>query len=232
MRQRDDVVGVRWNWSGGLLRRAVLEVGRRLVDSGRLEHADHAVELTIEEIEELLVSGSGPPAAAIAARATYRDRVEAANAPDTLGEPEPAPPLDAFPAAMARFTSALMTALEAESAAPYVEPLRGIGIGTETYRGRARVVLDSNDAIERLEPGDVLVAPFVGPSYNSLLPILGALVADAGGVLSHAAIVAREYGRPAVIGAKGATSGVPDGALVEVDPTAGVVRIVDGGEIR
>ncbi|PZS01092.1 MAG: hypothetical protein DLM70_12580 [Chloroflexi bacterium] len=74
--------------------------------------------------------------------------------------------------------------------------------------------------------GDVLVAPFTGPAYNSILPILGALVVENGGSMCHAAIVAREFGLPAVIGASGATTAIPDGALVEVDPLRGIVSVV------
>ena len=80
-------------------------------------------------------------------------------------------------------------------------------------------------AVEQLEPGDVLVAPFTGPSFNSLLPVLGALVVEEGGPVCHAAIVAREFGLPAVVGARGAMT-IPPGATVEVDPAAGVVRII------
>lgn len=65
---------------------------------------------------------------------------------------------------------------------------------------------------------------FTGPSFNSILPILGALVVEEGGALCHAAIVAREFGLPAVIGAREATSLIADGVEVEVDPIRGVVR--------
>jgi pyruvate,water dikinase len=228
MRQRDDNVGVRWNWSGGLLRRALLEAGRRLVDTGRLERVDHVVELTPDELGPLLRTGTGPSANAVAARAAERDRIEAAHAPDTLGEPEAPPPIDALPRPLARATAAMVTILEAEglATAPTGELLTGTGIGSTTYRGTARVATSADDALDRLEPGDVLVAPFTGPAYNSILPILGALVVDAGGAMCHAAIVAREFSLPAVIGATGATSRIPDGALVEVDPAGGCVRIV------
>ena len=112
---------------------------------------------------------------------------------------------------MARATTAMLTVLEAESTAGRAAsgPLAGTGIGTETYRGTARVATNSDDALDRLQPGDVLVAPFTGPSYNSILPIIGALVVEAGGSMCHAAIVAREFGLPAVIGAAGAPPRFP-----------------------
>jgi pyruvate,water dikinase len=109
------------------------------------------------------------------------------------------------------------------------EPLHGIGIGDRTYRGRACVVRDAADAMDRLEPGDVLIAPFTGPAFNSLLPIVGALVVEEGGTMCHAAIVAREFGVPALIGAAGATT-IESGTSVVVDPTAGVIRVVGAAE--
>jgi phosphohistidine swiveling domain-containing protein len=186
------------------------------------------MELTPDEIRPLLRSGQGASASEIAARAARRDLVEAARAPDTLGDPESPPPIEALPAPMARATEALLTVLEVEAtSSSAASGLSGTGIGDTIYRGRARVATTSDDALDRLEPGDVLVAPFTGPSYNSILPILGALVVDAGGPMCHAAIVAREFALPAVIGAARASTEIPDGACVEIDPVAGTVRIID-----
>lgn len=224
MRQREDIRGVCWNWPGGLLRRAMLEAGRRLTERGLARSAEHAAELFPHELTELLVAGRGPDAAALAERAALRDRIEAMPPPRILGDIEAPPPIDCLPAPMARATSALMATLLADATAPDSKPLCGIGIGTEVYQGRACVVTDVADALDRLQPGDVLIAAFTGPSFNSLLPILGALVVEEGGVMCHAAIVAREFGLPAVIGAPGATTLITDGAMVEVDPLRGVVR--------
>lgn len=226
LRQRDDVVGIRWNWSVGLLRRALLEVGRRLTDRSHLAKVDDVVELDPDEVAPLLVEGTGPSAAEVRARVARRTAVHASQPPAQLGDAEAAPPLDALPRPMARAATALLAALEADSADPTDEPLHGTGIGTRAYVGRARVVTDDDDALDRLEPGDVLVAPLTGPVYNSLLPIVGGLVVEIGGPTCHAAIAARELGIPALIGAASATTQIPDGATVEVDPTRGVVRIV------
>ncbi len=224
MRQREDIRGVCWNWSGGLVRRAMLEAGRRLADRAQLHSPEHAAELFPQELTELLVRGRGPSAAELADRAELRDRIEAMPPPRVLGEPEAPPPIDALPAPMARATAALMANLMADATAPDKEALCGVGIGSVIYRGRACVVSDAADALDRLQPGDVMIAAFTGPSFNSILPILGALVVEEGGVLCHAAIVSREFGLPAVIGARGATSLVVNGAQVEVDPVRGVVR--------
>jgi phosphohistidine swiveling domain-containing protein len=238
-RQREDIRGVCWNWPGGLVRRALLEVGRRLVDTGHVREVGHAVELFPDELDRLLRGGPGPSADELAERATRRDLVEAAPPPRMLGEPEAPPPIAALPSAIARATAAMMAILGADATpaepgthgmAPadtgQVGAAIGIGVGEGTYRGRACVVHDLMDAFDQLDLGDVLVAPFTGPSVNSLLPVLGALVVEEGGAMCHAAIVAREFCLPAVIGAHGATDRIPHGAQVEVDAHLGVVRLV------
>ena len=102
----------------------------------------------------------------------------------------------------------------------------GLGVGTETYVGRARVAERAEDALARLEPGDVLVVPFTTPAYNAVLGVCGAVVTEEGGALAHAAVLARELGLPAVVGAAGALTSIADGSQVEVDPVAGTVRLV------
>jgi phosphohistidine swiveling domain-containing protein len=104
--------------------------------------------------------------------------------------------------------------------------LAGTGVGSASYRGRVRRADAPEDAIEALEPGDVLVVPYTTPAYNTVLPLAGAIVTAEGGPLSHAAVLARELGIPAVVGVAAALS-LPDGAMVEVDPTAGEVRVLE-----
>jgi pyruvate,water dikinase len=229
-RQREDIRGLCWNWPCGLVRRGLLEAGRRLLARGAVHDAEHAVELFPDELDRMLRGGDGPSADELAERAAERDRIEATPPPRVLGDPEGEPSLDAFPKAMARATAALMVNLGADATPPLpeVEPsvVTGVGIGTVPYRGRACVVRDLMLAFDQLEPGDVLVAPFTGPSTNSLLPAIGALVVEEGGAVCHAAIVSREFGIAAVIGAHGATTRIPHGAQVEVDPAHGTVRLL------
>jgi len=77
-----------------------------------------------------------------------------------------------------------------------------------------------------LRRGDVLVVPCTTPAYNAVLTLAAAVVTADGGPLSHAAVLARELGISAVVGARGALTEIPDGALVDVDPVVGEVRIV------
>ena len=122
-------------------------------------------------------------------------------------------------------TRVVLTVVGALEADPGREPLQGMGIGTETYVGTARVVHDAGEALATMEPGDIVVAPYTAPTYNAVLSMAGAIVTEEGGLLCHAAVIARELGLPAVIGASGAMTAIPDGATIEVDPVAGRVLV-------
>jgi rifampicin phosphotransferase len=103
--------------------------------------------------------------------------------------------------------------------------ISGIGGCPGVAEGRARVVTDPGDPGD-LGPGDVLVAPLTDPSWTPLFVPVEAIVVDVGGQMSHAVIVSRELGRPCVVSATGATSRIPDGAVVRVDGDAATVTIV------
>jgi pyruvate,water dikinase len=104
--------------------------------------------------------------------------------------------------------------------------VRGEGASPGVARGRARVVAGLDD-FRRVRAGDVLVAATTTPAWTPLFPSIAALVTETGGILSHAAIVAREYGLPAVVGARDAMKLLPDGGMVQVDGSAGTVMLVE-----
>jgi rifampicin phosphotransferase len=104
--------------------------------------------------------------------------------------------------------------------------LRGNAGSPGRVRGTARIVRSLDEA-DRLRPGDVLVAEFTAPPWTPLFATVSAVVTDAGGILSHCAVVAREYGIPAVVGTARATATIRDGQQVEVDGNAGLVRLLD-----
>ena len=93
-------------------------------------------------------------------------------------------------------------------------------------RGRVRIVRSLAEG-EALQHGEVLVSPTTAPPWTPLFARAAAIVTDAGGILSHCAVVAREYSIPAVVGSKRATSVLRDGQLIEVDGTSGSIRIVE-----
>ena len=220
---------------GTVTRRALLEAGRRLVDRGRLDAADHAVDLDLEEVAALLGGSTGaeaPDAAEVARRVFWRLSADYRELPPLFGEPPGEPlPADWLPPAAARVHLAIGFALNAvlgdvgadTSAQDGV--VRGIPVGGGVREGTARI-LRGADELDRVEPDDVLVTTSTGPAFNLVLPMLAGLVTDRGGLLSHAAIVAREFGLPAVVGCSVATLAIPDGARVRIDGDAGTVTLL------
>jgi phosphoenolpyruvate synthase/pyruvate phosphate dikinase len=106
--------------------------------------------------------------------------------------------------------------------------LTGTPASSGVATGVARVVNGPGD-FGRVSGGDVLVCATTTPAWTPLFPSLAGLVTDTGGILCHAAVVAREYGLPAVVGAEVATRVIPDGALVRVDGAAGQVHVLREG---
>jgi phosphohistidine swiveling domain-containing protein len=227
MDMRDDNGPLTAEWTFGLLRRALLEAGRRLVRNGSLVDAEHALELTPDEARHLF-DGGVPGAETMARRAAERMRLAELDPPMTLGPVEPEPPLDVLPRPLPELVGMVRTAMRhmGMDGTTSADPLAGVGVGTATYVGRVCTATSADEAIERLEPGDVLVVRATSPSFNAVLAIAGAVVTSSGGALSHAAVLARELGIPAIVGAPGALS-IPDGTTVEIDPAAGTVRVVD-----
>lgn len=226
---RDDNGPHTIEWPLGLIRMALLEVGRRLVATGGAHTPEHALELSRDEVP-LALRGIGPSADQLAERRSWRQTVDIEGAPRRLGPEEPAPPLDVLPAAMARLTGMVQRVIAEAGLDGELKTtgLHGIGVGAGTYRGIARLAGSPEEALMQLEPGDVLVVPCTTPAFNLVLSLAGAIVTAEGGALSHAAVLARELGIPAVIGAPGALLEIPDGAEVEVDSVAGTVRLLTG----
>jgi len=102
--------------------------------------------------------------------------------------------------------------------------LIGLAVSSGTVEGRARVVRDMSEA--DLEPGDILVTTFTDPSWSPVFVTIDALVTEVGGTMTHGAVVAREYGLPAVVGIEGATRRIPDGQRIRVNGTAGYVELL------
>ncbi|MCU1502879.1 MAG: hypothetical protein JWM12_2233 [Ilumatobacteraceae bacterium] len=227
---RDDNGPNTAEWPLGLLRLALLELGRRMVAAGRAHAAEHALELTPDELRAARRSVDGPGADALATRGAARVESAGFTAPKTIGDPEPAPPLDTLPAPLAHLVGMVQTVRSQMAMGPdalaAASNLHGTGVGTQSARGTARVARSPEEALDKLEPGDILVVTSTTPAYNLVLSLAGGVVTTEGGPLSHAAVLARELGIPAVVGAAGALAEIPDGTEVEIDPVAGEVRIV------
>jgi phosphohistidine swiveling domain-containing protein len=217
-------------WAIGLMRRALLEAGRRLRGRGRLQDPEHAVELSVEEVGALLRGGDGPSSDEVADRFVWRTTHTTDDAPEILGgEPAGPPDPSILPPAVRRTElaiGAMLNTLFAPSDREADETtVRGIPVHPGVYEGVARIIHNSSQ-FGRIQPGDVLIARSTSPYFNVVLPMLGAIVTDRGGALSHAAIVAREYGIPGVVGTREATAMIPNGARVRVDGTKGEATIL------
>ena len=102
--------------------------------------------------------------------------------------------------------------------------LIGLPVSAGTVEGRARVILDMAEA--EVEPGDILVTAFTDPSWSPLFVAVEGLVTEVGGLMTHGAVIAREYGLPAVVGVEHATRLIRDGQRIRVNGTDGYVEIL------
>jgi phosphohistidine swiveling domain-containing protein len=215
----------------GLLRLALIELGRRLFERGRINFMYDTLDLRAEEIDGILGGSDSPTADELSARVAQRKAISAAGAPPLLGPPPPEPPpVDQLPPPLARVMSALgfyIDGVLGDLQTPVGDDNVVVGVGGSggVYEGRARLVLNFDDLFN-LEQGDVLVTTATGESFNAFLSLLGAAVTDHGSFASHAAIMGREMGFPAVVGTVDATRRIPNGAQVRVDGDAGTVTIL------
>ena len=215
-------------WASGIMRRAVLSAGRRLEDKGRVHDAEHFIDAGFDEMCSLVTGAADRPptssrsASRTAARAPPR-RLRRRSGRRHPRRPTRRASRPASPGSCA--VGIAMGELFGSSEAPHEENLlRGLAASGGVYEGPARRVSGPAE-FDRIVQGDVLVTESTTEAFNILLPLLGAIVTDAGGLLSHSAIVAREYGIPGVVGTRNATDLIPDGTRVRVDGDAGEVTV-------
>jgi pyruvate,water dikinase len=217
-------------WASGIMRRAALAAGRRVANRGRIATPYQMLDASLDEMCALVAGADGPSADELAKRAQYRATYTAKDAPPLLGPPEPPPPdLASLPPSVARVMRAIFIALGhlfGSSQAQHKEKvLYGLAASKGVYEGPARRVSRASQ-FDRIVKGDVLVTESTTEAFNILLPLLGGIVTDNGGLLSHAAIVSREYGIPGVVGTRDGTERIADGILVRVDGDAGEVTVL------
>lgn len=192
-----------------LSRPALLELGQRFAERGLLAKRDHIFFLLREEVEAAVRGGltAAVAQAVVEQRTAEYQQLQQYELPEVFQTPAPA----------SRRTAAQ---------APANNVLQGMPVSAGTAQGPARVVLSAEAAMEAtLEPGEVLVAPYTDAPWTPLFIPAAAVVVETGGILSHAATVAREFGIPAVVAVKGATRLIRDGQLVTVDGRTGAVTI-------
>jgi pyruvate,water dikinase len=217
-------------WASGIMRRAALGAGRRVTNRGRIASAQQMLDASLDEMCALVRGVGGPSADELAGRAKFRASFSAKDAPPSLGPPEPPPPdLAALPPAAGRVMRAIFISLGhvfgSSEARNEDKVLFGLAASKGVYEGPARRVSGPSE-FDRIAKGDVLITASTTEAFNILLPLLGGIVTDNGGLLSHAAIVSREYGIPGVVGTREATERIADGSRVRVDGDAGEVTLL------
>ena len=187
----------------GRLRQILLPVGPELAAKGRIASRDDMWFLSVPELRRA-IGGEDLREVVAVRRAEYQRELRRRRVPRIL----------------------LSDGTDAEVAfAPPIPDgaIRGAAASPGTARGVARVIRSPSGA--KLEPGEVLVAPSTDPGWTPLFLTASALVMEIGGMMSHGAVVAREYGIPAVVGVPDATERIATGQLVSVDGSAGTVTI-------
>jgi len=217
-------------WAAGLMRRAALAAGRRIAGRGRLATPYQMLDASLDEMCALVAGTGGPSADELASRAKYRATYTTKDVPPSLGPPAPPPPdLAGLPPSVGRVMRAIFIALGhlfgSSQAQNEEKVLYGIAASKGVYEGPARRVSGPSE-FGQIAKGDVLVTESTTEAFNILLPLLGGIVTDNGGLLSHAAIVSREYGIPGVVGTREATGRIANGVLVRVDGDAGEVTVL------
>lgn len=212
-----------------LVRRAALEIGRRLADRRQLELRDDVFHVEADEARAALRDGA-ERSDLVGRHKGERAWALANPGPASYGkDPGPPPPLGSLPAEARLANEGFLWAVDRifgpdSPGRPGADgTVTGIPASPGSYTGPVRVIRNEAE-FGRLRAGDVLVCPVTSPVWSVLFPSVGALVTDTGGTLSHPAIIAREYGVPAVVATGNATTVLHDGQLVTVDGTAGIVR--------
>ena len=222
-------------WGTGLARRAVLEAGRRLEERGVLPDAvardqrqprgDRRPAQRREAAERRGAAPARRPGAKPRrwpTRRRFSGRSRKDRRPSNGCRRRRRP-------TRGRWTRSIREIFNVPTQKAPPKSVAGLPVHPGVYEGPARIINGPQD-FNRLQQGDVLVTRNTGPAFNVVLPLLGAIVTDRGGQLSHAAIVAREYGIPAVVGTREATTMFADGARVRVNGDTGRGRARGGAD--
>jgi phosphohistidine swiveling domain-containing protein len=205
MRESPKFFAVRLMW---LVHRELLKSGEEYAQAGDLDHADDVFFLTLPELREMAADGRDYRATIAARRESYRREMLRRQIPRLLVSDG-----RAFYAGMA-------------APDPSATGMIGSPVSPGTAEGRVRVVLDPRQA--QLQPGEILVCPGTDPSWTPLFLSAGGLVMETGGMMTHGAVVAREYGIPAIVGVDRATLRLHTGQLIRINGSSGEIALLEG----
>ena len=222
------------HWGTSLFFNKIREVGAVLAEQGFFAEADDLFYLNIHEVHEALSDAGLAWAGGAPARGTVYWPPKVARRKQILArlaQWTPPPALGTVPDVINDPTVQLLWGVTADRLRSWAagggdEGVSGYAASPGVVEGVARVVRDVNE-IGTVQQGEVLVCPVTAPSWGPVFPKIAAAVSDIGGMMSHAAIVAREYGLPAVVGTGNATAMIKTGDRVRVDGDTGRVTILD-----
>ena len=189
------------------IRTLLMRLGERLVERELLQQVDDIFFLTIDDRADLLTGNTRDWKAVIKARRTEREHNAAVAVPDTIRDWETA-------------SEQSLTSDRSEGNGI----LSGTPISAGTVAGPVRVVRSVADW-GKVMPGEILVVPVIDPGLAPLFGLVGGLIAEMGGTLSHGAIIAREYGLPTIANVEGAMARLADGQRITVDAGSGTICI-------
>jgi rifampicin phosphotransferase len=201
--------------TGATLKRVFRELVRRAAANGGVEDPRMVAMLKFHDELPQYLRDPASLVPVIRERWALRERFAAVTPPFFITSQDEVPSIEQMEAAQAA----------RPKQAAVGDMLKGDGGSPGIVRGRARIVLDPADA-RGLTPGDILVAPLTDPAWTPLFLPAAAVVVNVGALMSHAVIVSRELGIPCVVAIAGATERIADGAMLEVDGTAGTVTVL------
>jgi phosphohistidine swiveling domain-containing protein len=194
----------------GTMREAIFNTGQDLVKRGQIEHADDVFHFSITELKRIARKKTlGDLRSFVTERSEERERRRRMKPPATLGKkPKKVKPKPG----------------DEPIAGLVGNVIRGASASSGRVTGRAVVALPGKEH-PRIHPGDILVAPNVGPDWTPIFATIGGLVLDSGSLGQHAALVAREYRIPSVMQTKEASRLIKDGQIITVDGDAGTIEL-------
>ncbi len=208
--------------------RRISEAGHRLLKAGAADSADDVFYLMSDEITVFLenLPDITDTRELVRKRKKEEERFGESDPPEFIGEPSSEPlPENIF----TKISASLMPMPAASKFEFRHGELKGVPGSPGTVTGTARIIRSVSEGAEKLRHGDIMIAGATMPNWVPLFSLISGLITDTGGALCHSAIVAREYGIPAVVGAGVATSVIKEGDTVEVDGDKGIVRMRDEG---
>jgi pyruvate,water dikinase len=188
-----------------MIKQAVLQEAAKLVGAGLLEHQEDAFWFSLQEIKEMLETRCADLSVIAMRKEKFQNDVKLSPPRAITSEGEiiiAKPGVEAPPGALA-----------------------GSPVSAGIAEGRARVILKLEEST--MDKGDILVARYTDPAWTPLFTLAAGLVTEVGGLMTHGAVVAREYGIPAVVGVDNATGKIQDGQRIRVDGSQGFVEILE-----